>query len=272
MRKVQAAFFLAVCSGPLGAQWINIPTPGVPLGPDGRPNMSAPAPRTADGHPDFSGMWGGARPPAAVTAAATGGVTGRGGQRGQFWDIGTGMAGGLPYQPWAKELMEKRKAANSKDNPDVRCLPLGILQTHTHPFIRKYVQVPGMLISLFERDLEYRQIFTDGRPLPVDPQPSFNGYSTGRWDGDTLIVETNGLRDGLWADYNGSPLTDAARITERYRRPNFGKMEIEVTVNDPKAYTKPWTVKINLAMALNIELIEYVCAENEKDSPHMVGK
>lgn len=265
----RALFALLMVAAPLGAQWLNVPTPGVPRTPDGKPNLAAPAPRTAEGKPDLSGMWGGARPPAAVTAAATG--LG-GGQRGQFWDLGTGLEGGLPYQPWAADLMQTRKAANSRDNPDVRCLPLGILQTHTHPFIRKYVQLPGMLISLFERDLEYRQIFTDGRPLPSDPQPSFNGYSSGHWDGDTLVVETNGLRDGLWADYNGSPLTAAAKITERYRRPNFGSLEIEVTVDDPRAYTKPWTVKIKLALVLNMELIEYVCAENEKDSPHMVGK
>src|SRR5258708_22379513 len=123
-------------------------------------------------------------------------------------------------------------------------MPLGILQMDTHPFPRRIVQAPGFIAILHERDMEYRQIFTDGRPPLSDPQPSWNGYSTGHWDGDTLVVETNGFRDGLWADYNGSPITEAARSTERFRRVNFGTMEIEVTVNDPKAYTKPWTVKL----------------------------
>jgi hypothetical protein len=134
------------------------------------------------------------------------------------------------------------------------------------------MQVPGFVAILHERDLEYRQIFTDGRALPEDPQPAWNGYSIGKWDGDTLVVETSGFRDGLWADYSGSPLTGAAHVTERFRRVNFGTMEIEVTVNDPKAYTKPWTVKLTHSIVLNTDLLEYVCLEGEKDSPHMVGK
>jgi len=247
----------------LSAQWIGYPTADVPRTKDGKPDLEAPTPRDAEGRPDLSGMWQQDRRAAPRPVVNN---------RGQFWDIGLGLEGGLPYQPWARELMEKRREANIKDNPDVRCLPLGILQTHTHGFLRKYTQVPGEIVELFERDLEYRQIFTDGRPLPVDPQPTYGGYSTGKWDGDTLVVQTNGLKDGLWADYNGSPLTDAAKITERFRRPNFGHMEIQVTVDDPKAYTKPWTATIKLAISLNTELLEYVCVENEKDAVHMVGK
>src|SRR5437879_259778 len=149
----------------------------------------------------------------------------------QFRDIGAGLKEGLPYQPWAKELRDKRAADKAKENPDVRCLPLGILQMHTHPFPRRIVQTPGFLAILHERDMEYRQIFTDARPVLKDPSPSWNGYSTGKWEGDTLVVQTNGFRDGLWADYDGSPMTDAAKMTERFRRPNFGKLEIEVTVD-----------------------------------------
>jgi hypothetical protein len=263
MVAILAAFPLA-----LSAQWIDYPTAGVPKLPNGSPNLSAPAPRTADGKPDLSGIWA---PPrrAPLNESLQGQLTNA---TGPFWDFNTVLKDGLPYQPWAAEAYKKRRADNSKDNPDVNCMPLGILQMHTHPFPRRILQVPGLVAILHERDLEYRQIFTDGRPLPQDPQPSWNGYSSAKWEGDTLVVETNGFRDGLWADYNGSPLTDAARLTERFRRVNFGTLEIEATVNDPKAYTKPWTVKLTLAIQLNADLLEYVCLEGEKDAPHMVGK
>ena len=182
------------------------------------------------------------------------------------------VPGGLPYLPWAAEVRNKRFADHSKDNPDVNCVPLGILQMNTHPFPRRFVQAPGYLAVLHERDMEYRQIFTDGRPLPGDPQPSWNGYSTGKWVGDVLVVETIGFRDGLWADYDGSPLTSAAKITERFHRLDYGSMEIEMTVDDPKAYTKPWTAKVTLALQLDSDLLEYVCLEGERDAAHMVGK
>ncbi|MBZ5632636.1 MAG: hypothetical protein LAO55_05840 [Acidobacteriia bacterium] len=138
--------------------------------------------------------------------------------------------------------------------------------------IRRIVQVPGFITILHERDMEYRQIFTDGRPLPSDPNPSWNGFSSGKWEGDTLVVQTVGFRDDLWADYNGSPLTDAAKITERFRRLNYGNMEVEVTVEDLKAYTKPWTVTLHQSIVLDTDVLEYVCLENEKDVTHMVGK
>jgi hypothetical protein len=251
----------------LAAQWINYPTAGVPKNPDGSPNLSASAPRTKDGKPDLSGLWA---PPRRAPVNES--LEGQLNATGPFWDFGSVVPGGLPYRPWAAEVRHRRFADHSKDNPDVECMPLGILQMNTHPFPRRFVQSPGYLAILHERDMEYRQIFTDGRPLPKDPQPSWNGYSTGRWEGDTLVVETIGFRDGLWADYDGSPVTSEAKITERFRRGNFGSMEIEMTVDDPKAYTKPWTVKQNLALQLDSDLLEYVCLEGEKDSRHMVGK
>jgi hypothetical protein len=249
------AIVLAACSAPLSAQWLHYPTAGVPKTPGGSPDLGAPAPRAADGKPDLSGIWEPVQQPTPqpVNPAIQQRVS-------QFWNIGAGLKDGLPYQPWAADLRKAREAAQSKDNPDVRCLPLGILQ------------VPGYITILHERDMEYRQIFTDGRALPKDAQPSWNGYSTGRWDGETLVVETNGFRDGLWADYNGSPITSAAKITERFRRPNYGALEIEVTVDDPKAYTKPWTVSLKQSIVLDADLLEYVCLENEKDFSHMVGK
>ena len=249
------------------AQWLNYPSAGVPRKPDGSPNLSAPAPRAQDGKPDLSGLWAPVRQRPLDESLA-----GQANATGSFWDFGSVVPGGLPYLPWAAEVRNKRFADNSKDNPDVRCMPLGILQMNTHPFPRRFIQTPGYLAILHERDMEYRQIFTDGRPLPGDQQPSWNGYSTGKWIGDVLVVETIGFRDGLWADYDGSPLTSAAKITERFHRPDYGSMEIEMTVDDPKAYTKPWTAKVTLALQLDSDLLEYVCLEGERDAVHMVGK
>jgi hypothetical protein len=141
-----------------------------------------------------------------------------------------------------------------------------------HPLPKKILQLPNLLVILHERNMEFRQVFLDGRALPDDPQPSWYGYSVGRWEGDTLVVDTNGLRDGLWADFNGSPLTDAARMTERYRRPSYGVLDLQVTIDDPKAYARPFTVSVAQRLALDTDLLEYACLENEKDVPHLVGK
>jgi hypothetical protein len=250
---------------PLGAQWLEYPTPGIPRTPDGKPNLSAPAPRTPDGKPDFSGLWGwelnrGGCPPEGCLDLNVG---------QEFSNIGWSLKDGLPYQPWAAAVVKATRAANRPNDPQTRCLPTGPIRLHTFAGYRKIIQVPGLLVILNEFNASYRQIFTDARPLPVDPNPSFNGYSTGKWAGDTLVVETNGLRDGLWLDTGGSPLTDAARITERFRRAAFGKMEVEITVNDPKAYTRPWTIKLNQPLVPDTELLDYICIENEKDVPHL---
>jgi hypothetical protein len=142
----------------------------------------------------------------------------------------------------------------------------------TFPPPRKIVQLPALILILSERDVTYRQIFTDGRPLPKDPDPSWNGFSTAKWDGDTLIAQTIGLRDGTWLDRKGSHMTDAAKITERFRRVNYGRLEIELTVDDLKAYTQPWTVTLNQNIVLNTELLDYYCLDNERDAIHMIGK
>ncbi len=256
---------IALCATTISAQWLRYPTPGIPRTRDGKPNLSARAPRTADGRPDFSGVW--------LNDGYAGVVEGTGAPpRTVFFDLAHGLAGGPPYQPWAEKLAVERKANNAKDNPDARCLPLGPLQMLAHPLPKKIIQVPGLLVILHERNMEFRQIFTDGRPMPSDPQPSWYGYSSGRWERDTLVVETVGFNDGLWADFNGSPLTDRASMTERFRRPNFGTLEIAVTIDDPGAYTKPWTVNLNQHIAVDTDLLEYACLENEKDVPHLVGK
>jgi hypothetical protein len=180
------------------------------------------------------------------------------------------MEGDLPFQPWAKELMEKRRADNSKDNPDAHCLPMGFLQFHNHPEPRKIIQTPGVIIIIYEANSGLRQIFTDGRALPPkDAQPWWYGYSVGKWEGDTLVVETTNFTDLQWLDVRGSPLTDQAKVTERFRRTNYGTLEIDITVDDPKAYTRPWTTRVNQRIMLNTELIEFIC--EDRDAIHYVG-
>jgi hypothetical protein len=263
-----AAATLVVILTPARAQWLNYPTAGVPKTAAGAPNLAAPAPRTADGKPDLSGLWGMMCPTANGTVMCAPEVA----VPQVFGDIGRGVKGGLPYQPWAAELVKARKAQNGKDDPTSHCLPGGVAKLHTSALLRKIVQAPGLVVFLTERNASYRQIFTDGRPLPKDPNPSWNGYSSGHWDGDTLVVETIGFQESQWLDRAGSPLTEAAKMTERIRRPNYGTLEIELTVDDPKAYTKPWTIQLSQAIILNTELLDYICLENEKDSTHLVGK
>ncbi|HXP86265.1 MAG TPA: hypothetical protein VN841_16180 [Bryobacteraceae bacterium] len=253
---------------PVSAQWLTYPTAGVPKNADGSPNLTAPTPRAADGKPDLSGLWGNRCPSGGKTIFCAPEVA----VPQVFGDIGRGVKGGLPYQPWAKDVVATRRAQNGKDDPTTHCLPGGVAKLHTSALLRKIVQVPGLVIFLTERNASYRQVFTDGRPLPQDPNPSWNGNSTGHWDGDTLVVETNGFLDGQWLDRSGSPLTDAAKMTEKIRRPNYGTLEIELTVDDPKAYTKPWTIQLTQALMLDTELLDYICLENEKDAGHLVGK
>jgi hypothetical protein len=255
-----------LASGSLSAQWPRHPQAGAPRTPDGQVRLDAPTPKTPDGKPDLSGVWETIRTGAGQVIT---GVDVPPLQRtSQFWNIGAGVNGDLPLQPWAAELRAKRVADNSKDNPDAHCLPIGITQLHNHPQPRKIIHTPSVIVILYEANGGIRQIFTDGRPLPNnDPQPWWYGYSIGKWDGDTLVVETTGFRDGGWLDVNGAPLTDAAKMIERIRRPNYGSLEIDVTVDDPKAYTKPWTaVTIRQRLLPDDELIEFVCAENEKST------
>lgn len=260
------------------AQWPAYPTSGVPKTPDGRPNLNGPAPRATDGKPDFSGVWQYVRqaaPPAADAVAAASksrDITPLSVRTSQFWNLGASFPGGLPFQPWAAALHQQRVDSNSKDNPDAHCLPLGLMQLHTHSQPRKMIQAPGVIVILYEANGGVRQIFTDGRSLPADAEPWWFGYSTAKWDGDTLVVQTSGLRDLGWLDVEGSPITDQAKVIERFRRPDYGHLEIEVTIDDPKAYTKPWTVTVHQRIMLNTDLIEFVCQENERDDPHLSGK
>jgi len=253
----------------LAAQWPKYPAPGVPRDDKGQVRMDAPVPRMANGKPDLSGNWvrfrgegGGAR----GRGAAPPPVDPNSPPVATFFELGANMSGGLPYTPWAAELRKQRDAANSKDNPDALCLPMGITQFHMHSQPRKMMQTPNLLALMYEANYGLRYIYTDGRALPPqgDVQPFWYGYSVGRWDGDTLVVETNNLRDDGWLDVRGSPLTDQAKITERFRRVSYGKLEIDITIEDPKAYTKPFTVRVNQQIAPDDEIIEFICNENQQ--------
>jgi hypothetical protein len=254
-------------------QWADYPTPG-PRKADGKIDMAAAPPKTADGKPDFSGLWepaagrgmNGTAPLPFPIPSAPGDPP-----VGQFFNIGAGLKDGLPMTPWAAELRAKRKADNNKDNPDAHCLPMGLTQLHMHPQPRKVIQTPREIVVMYEANGNVRQILMDGRSLPKnDPTPWFYGYSVGHWDGDTLVVETTGFRDDVWLDVEGSPLTSTGKITERWRRPKFGLMQIDITIEDPKAYTKPFTVRVNHRLMPDTELMEFVC--EDRDATHYVGK
>ena len=228
------------------AQWIEHPTPGIPRTSDGEPDMTAPAPRTPDGKPDLSGMW----------------------TRGEWGDdryYNNAAADLKPedVKPWALALYERRLLDFGKDSMEAQCLPLGPAAVTTAFFDVKFIQTPSLIVILIQ-DLTYRQIHMDGRQLPKDPNPSWMGYSVGRWDGDTLVVDTNGFTERSWLDYDGHPHTEALRMTERYRRRDFGHLDVEVTFDDPGAYTRPWTISVPLELFPDTELLEYVCRENDK--------
>lgn len=266
--------FVAALLGaaPCVAQWVHYPTPGIPRAKDGKPDLKAAAPKTAWGTPDFSGIWQLEPNPCvgSISVLEACGSDYQGGK--EFGNIGARLNDGLPYQPWAAEAVRQHGTEMGKNDPVSYCKPAGVVRLLTYPPFRKFIQVPGVLVMLSERDVTYRQIFLDGRPLPADPSPTPNGYSSGKWDGDTLVVQTVGFMDGTWLDRRGSPLMEGAKLTEKYRRVDFGNMEIELTVDDPKSYTKPWTVTLHELLVPDTELMDYFCQQNEKESPHMVGK
>ncbi len=258
------------------AQWPAFPERNVPRKADGTVNLQARAPRTADGKPDFSGVWVNAwfvngrvlplpaSPPGEPPAAT-------------FGNVFANYTDPLPLQPWAAKLKADRKEQQSKENPDAHCLPMGLMQFHMHPQPRKVIQTPDVIAILYEGNAGVRQIFTDGRPLPPkDAQPWWYGYSVGHWEDDTFVVQTTGFRDGGWLDIDGSPLTDAATMTERWRRLDYGSVQIDITIDDPKAYTRPFSLRVHHRLmvdnAFDADLIEFICQENNKAPQLMVGK
>jgi hypothetical protein len=219
--------------------------------PDGSPDLKAPPPKTADGKPDLSGLW-------RVAS-------------GRFLR-NFGQDAGVSFTPWGAAVYKERQDSLGKDRPTGRCLPHGVPDASLvggYPF--KILQLPGLTVILHEEMNHFRQIFSDGRTAPPDPQPTWFGYSIGRWEGETFVVETSGFNGQTWLDDSGYPATEAMRITERFRRRDFGRLEAQITIDDPKAYTKPWTVTVPYNFMADTEMIENIC-ENEKDLPHMVGR
>ena len=252
MRRLLVVLGLCALASPVTAQWLRQPTQGIPRTADGRPDLTAPAPRTSDGRPDLSGLWDKGTSP--YTANLT---------RDLRPD---------EMQPSVAGLVSSRREDFAKGHMSVQCLPFGpASMTDVAPSYRemKIVQTPTLVVFLFA-GLTYRQIHMDGRPLETDPHPSWMGYSVGRWEGDTLVVESSGYNDRTWLDRDGHPHTEKLRVTERYRRRDFGHLDVEMTLHDPAIYARPWTVKYTAEFMPDTEMLEYVCNENQ-NLTHWVG-
>ena len=265
-RFLTLSIFLAV---PVAAQWINLPTPGIPRTRDGKPNLTAPAPKTAAGKPDFSGMWvprdeRPCDPKNGVVQCAELPLT------PQLLKFALALKDGLPYQPWAADLVKNRADQTAYIDPHTHCMPPNFPRAWAYPETEKIFQTPTQLVILHEFNAAYRQIFLDGRKLPEDMLPTWNGYSTAHWDGTTLVVESAGYRDDSWLDNGGNFFSSEARLTERIRRTNFGSLDIDVTVDDRKVFTKPWTVSLHMKPLVDTEMIDFMCQENNKDLEHFV--
>jgi hypothetical protein len=288
----------------LSAQWPDYPHSNVPRTKEGKAILDGPTPRTPDGKVDFSGIWafgGGGGLGKQKGKDFKGDLKDKGDKLGKagkgkqakgydpslgyirppadqpplanFKNIGTAFPNGLPLKPEARTMLEARIDQNSKDNPDAHCLPLGLMQLHTHPQPRKIIQTPNLMVMLFEAQAGIRQIFMDGRPVaPKDVLPWWYAYSVGHWEGDTLVVESTGFRDDVWLDIDGSPLTNTGKMTERFRRPNYGTLEIDITFEDPAVYTEPFTTRVVQRIMPDTDLIEFICQENDTSGPHLVGK
>jgi len=282
MITVMKALLLVTVSCTLLAQWPSYKTAGAPRLANGQIDMNAPAPKVADGHPDLSGIWDrglpapdpnrAAAPPSGPPPLLVSGAPTPPGPR-PFYDLPSMLPGGLPMLPWAAELRKQRLAENSKDHPDAHCLPLHPVQLHAHPQPRKIVQTPSLATILYEANNGLRQIFLDGRTLPgPDVEPFWFGYSVGKWDGDALVVDSTGWKDIGWIDEEGTPITTTGKVNERFRRLNYGTLEIKITIDDPKTFTRPWSYTLNQKLLPDTELIEFICDENNRSVSHLVGK
>ena len=270
-----------LCAGALSfapGQWLNYPTPGTPRGADGKPNLSAKTPRASNGKPDLSGVWrtayGSPDENARLFGTGVKAFVVPGDDPSSFskyfLDILVDFPrDASPMRPAATELF-RQNAARKANSSSARCLPQGLPRTDINSYAPfKIIQTPGVIAVLYEVDNTHRQIYTDGRPLPVDPQPTWGGYSVGRWDGDTLIVDAAGFNEGTWLDSGGHPHSDALRIQERFHRRDFGHMDLSVTVDDPKMYTTPFTITVTEVLLPDTDILESVCNENEKDLAHL---
>jgi hypothetical protein len=253
-RTVLVIPLLAMLS-PLSAQWLKLPDKGIPRTKDGKPDLAAQAPRKADGKPDLSGIWQAPTPRLLQNLAA---------------DL---KPEDVPMQPWAAAITKERMSgAHASEESDANCLPQGVPKINVTPVPFKIVQNPDEVIILYEAFGLYRQVFLDGRELPKDPNPSWMGYSVGKWEKDTLVIKTSGFNGKTWLDQAGHPQTEESLVTERFSRPDFGHLKIEVTINDPKAYTKPWTITEGMQLLADTDLLEFVCNENNRDIPHLLNK
>ena len=258
-----AGLFFLTFSTAAHAQWLNYPTPGAPRLPDGKPNLAAPTPRRADGKPNLSGVWAVECAIYGVDACFTQSV---------FFDLAKDLnPDDVQMTPWAAQIQAQRESRNHVDDPYGYCLPPGVprIDYGGGPF--KILYTAEETVFLYESlvGMTFRQVFTDGRPLPASAEPTWLGYSIGRWEGDTFVVETTGLKDGGWLDTKkGRPHSDALRLTERFRRTDFGHMELTIVIDDPKAYLKPWTVKAKLNLRPDTELLEAFCDSHEKTMEH----
>jgi len=250
-RAIIPALAIVLTAGSAHAQWRNLPKDAVPPGPDGKPNMSAAAPRTTSGHPDLSGIY---TPNFRY-----------------FQNLAADV--GLDNVPMTDEARKIHTARATGllgyEEPDAHCLPQGVPKINMAPVPFKIVQTEKLVVLIYEAFNLWRQVFLDGREWADDLNPSWMGYSKGRWDGDTLVVETRGLNGKQWLDHGGLPASDKLMVTERFRRPTVGRLEIELTINDPTYYTRPWTATTNARLLADTELFEFVCNENEKSTPHM---
>jgi hypothetical protein len=252
---IWATVLAAAATTTLGAQWEPYPSKNVPRTSDGKVDLAAAPRRTADGKIDLAGFW---MPTDRVK---------------HLLNLSADLKpGSVPLQPWAQGVYRERIETNGKDHPGARCWPSGIPEKNNIPDGVKVVQTPDLMLFLHESRTIYRQIFTDGRPLPRDAQPTWMGYSVGRWEGDTFVVDTIGQNGKTWLDMRGLPATEALRVTERFTRPTVGRIFVDVTIDDPKAYTRPWDVRLSWDLQPDIDLIESICEENNRDLPHMVGK
>ena len=262
------------------AQWLNYPTPGTPRTRDGKPDLTAKTPRASDGNPDLSGVWQTEYAPPGENEKLFGAALVKdfvvpGDDPSTFSKYFINILVDFqpeesPIRPGAAELLRKNAERRGPDNPATRCLPQGLPRADIlsyAPF--KIIQTPGVIAVLYEVDNTHRQIYTDGRKLPVDPQPSWLGYSVGRWEGDTLVVDVAGFNDKSWLDLFGHPHSEDLRIQERFHRRDFGHMDLTVTVEDPKMYTRPITIKVTELLVPDSDILENICNENEKDRTHL---
>jgi hypothetical protein len=276
--RLPVLFVLVAVSNAVSAhaQWLHYPTPGTPRTRDGNPNLAAKTPRAPNGKPDLSGVWQAAYAPPGENERLLGssikdfvvpGDDPRNFSKYFLNILADFKPEEAPMRPEAAELFRKH---SNRESPSTRCTPQGIPRGELGNYLPfKFIQTPAVIAVLYEESNAYRQIYTDGRPLPVDPQPSWMGYSIGRWEGDTLVVDAAGFNDQGWLDASGHPQSEELRIRERFHRRDFGHMDLELTVDDPKTYTRPFTVKSTEVLVPDSDVLEYICTENEKDRAHL---